>query len=129
MFVDLLLEPVQHHSRGCWWICCRIEPTLRHLSEPSSSSGSCLEAVQRAASDADPAAVLPLGRQHSLLNVLDVVIHKLGHLIHAHLPKVLQVLLCVTASVSAVLDNREQVTCPSALLLQTCVLGKVTPPS
>uniref|UniRef100_A0A3P9K9E8 UTP20 small subunit processome component n=1 Tax=Oryzias latipes TaxID=8090 RepID=A0A3P9K9E8_ORYLA len=84
MFVDLLLEPVQHHSR------------------------SCLEAVQRAASDADPAAVLPLGRQHSLLNVLDVVIHKLGHLIHAHLPKVLQVLLCVTASVSAVLDNREQ---------------------
>ncbi|XP_024150464.1 small subunit processome component 20 homolog [Oryzias melastigma] len=85
MFIDLLLEPVKHHSRG-----------------------SCLEAVQRAVSDTDPAAVLPLGRQHSLLNILDVVIHKLGHLIHVYLPRVLQVLLCVTASVSAVLDGREQ---------------------
>uniref|UniRef100_A0A3B3E1E9 UTP20 small subunit processome component n=1 Tax=Oryzias melastigma TaxID=30732 RepID=A0A3B3E1E9_ORYME len=82
MFIDLLLEPVKHHS--------------------------CLEAVQRAVSDTDPAAVLPLGRQHSLLNILDVVIHKLGHLIHVYLPRVLQVLLCVTASVSAVLDGREQ---------------------
>ncbi|XP_030621601.1 small subunit processome component 20 homolog [Chanos chanos] len=86
MFIDLLLEPVCHHSQG-----------------------SCLAAVERAVRETDLWAVLPLGRQHSLLNIIDVVIHKLGHLIHIYLPKVLQILLCVTASVSFILDQREQV--------------------
>lgn len=72
--------------------------------------GSCLLAVQRAVALTDPAAVLPLGRQHSLLNVVTVVMDKLGHLVHIYLPKVLQILLCVTASVSSLLDQREQVT-------------------
>ncbi|XP_036373482.1 small subunit processome component 20 homolog [Megalops cyprinoides] len=86
MFIDLLLEPVQQHSQG-----------------------ACVEAVQRAVEQTDLSAVLPLGRQHSLLNIVDVVIHKLGHLIHLYLPKVLQILLCVTASVSKILDQRDQV--------------------
>ncbi|KAF7667571.1 hypothetical protein LDENG_00057170 [Lucifuga dentata] len=85
MFIDLLLEPVCHHSEG-----------------------PCLAAVERAVSETDVGAVLPLGRQHGLLNIIDVVIHKLGHLIHSYLPKLLQILLCVTVSVSAVLDNRNQ---------------------
>ncbi|XP_077399499.1 small subunit processome component 20 homolog [Vanacampus margaritifer] len=85
IFIDLLLEPVCHHSNG-----------------------SCREAVQRALAETDVGAVLPLGRQHSLLNIINVVIQKLGHLIEVHLPKVLQILLCVTASVSAVLEIREQ---------------------
>ncbi|XP_028278623.1 small subunit processome component 20 homolog [Parambassis ranga] len=85
MFIDLLLEPVSHHSQG-----------------------SCLSAVDRAVADTDLGAVLPLGRQHSLLNIVTVVIHKLGHLIHIYLPKVLQILLCVTASVSTILDSRGQ---------------------
>lgn len=77
---------------------------------PSFCPGSCLTAVQRAVAQTDPAAVLPLGRQHSLLNVITVVMDKLGHLVHIYLPKVLQILLCVTASVSSLLDQREQVT-------------------
>ncbi|KAM4569832.1 small subunit processome component 20 homolog [Odontesthes bonariensis] len=85
MFIDLLLEPVCHHGQG-----------------------SCLAAVQRAAAETDLAAVLPLGRQHSLLNIITVVMQKLGHLIQVHLPKLLQILLCVTASVSTILDRREQ---------------------
>uniref|UniRef100_A0A3P8T435 UTP20 small subunit processome component n=1 Tax=Amphiprion percula TaxID=161767 RepID=A0A3P8T435_AMPPE len=85
MFIDLLLEPVCHHSQG-----------------------SCLAAVQRSVSETDLGAVLPLGRQHSLLNIINVVIQKLGHLIHTYLPKVLQILLCVTASVSKILDSRDQ---------------------
>nr|XP_046234375.1 small subunit processome component 20 homolog isoform X2 [Scatophagus argus] len=85
IFIDLLLEPVCHHSQG-----------------------SCLAAVERAIAETDVGAVLPLGRQHSLLNIINVVIHKLGHLIHIYLPKVLQILLCVTASVSTILDNRDQ---------------------
>ncbi|GAA6228191.1 small subunit processome component 20 homolog isoform X2 [Lates japonicus] len=85
MFIDLLLEPVCHHSQG-----------------------SCLAAVERAVAETDVGAILPLGRQHSLLNIINVVIHKLGHLIHIYLPKVLQILLCVTASVSSVLDSRDQ---------------------
>lgn len=68
-----------------------------------------MEAVKKAISKTDVGAVLPLGRQHSLLNIIHVVIQKLGHLIHLHLPKVLQILLCVTASVSVVLDHRDQV--------------------
>lgn len=75
----------------------------------SASSGSCLAAVEKAVAETDVGAVLPLGRQHSLLNIINVVIQKLGHLIHIYLPKVLQILLCVTASVSTVLDNRDQV--------------------
>ncbi|KAF0029549.1 hypothetical protein F2P81_018654 [Scophthalmus maximus] len=85
MFIDLLLEPVCHHSQG-----------------------SCLAAVERAIAETDAGAILPLGRLHSLLNIISVVIQKLGHLIHIYLPKVLQILLCVTASVSTVLDSREQ---------------------
>lgn len=63
----------------------------------------------RAIAETDVSAVLPLGRQHSLLNIINVVIQKLGHLIHIYLPKVLQILLCVTASVSTILDSRDQV--------------------
>ncbi|KAI1888135.1 hypothetical protein AGOR_G00181920 [Albula goreensis] len=85
MFIDLLLEPVHHHSQG-----------------------GCVAAVQRAVESTDLSAVLPLGRQHSLLSIVDVVIQKLGHLIHLDLPKVLQILLCVTASVSTILDQRDQ---------------------
>ncbi|XP_045928602.1 small subunit processome component 20 homolog, partial [Micropterus dolomieu] len=85
IFIDLLLEPVCHHSQG-----------------------SCLAAVEKAVAETDVGAVLPLGRQHSLLNIINVVIQKLGHLIHIYLPKVLQILLCVTASVSTVLGNRPQ---------------------
>lgn len=59
--------------------------------------------------ETDPGSILPLGRQHSLLNIINVVIHKLGHLIHSYLPKVLQILLCVTATVSTLLDKRDQV--------------------
>lgn len=77
---------------------------------PSLRPGFCLVAVQRAVAETDPAAVLPLGRQHSLLNVITVVMDKLGHLVHIYLPKVLQILLCVTASVSNLLDQRDQVT-------------------
>lgn len=73
------------------------------------SLGSCLAAVEKAVAETDVGAVLPLGRQHSLLNIINVVIHKLGHLIHIYLPKVLQILLCVTSSVSTILDSRDQV--------------------
>lgn len=73
------------------------------------SPGSCLAAVERAVAETNVGAVLPLGRQHSLLNIINVVIHKLGHLIYIYLPKVLQILLCVTASVSTILENRDQV--------------------
>ncbi|XP_074482513.1 small subunit processome component 20 homolog isoform X2 [Sebastes fasciatus] len=85
MFIDLLLEPVGHHSKG-----------------------PCLAAVEKAIAETDVGAILPLGRQHSLLNIINVVIQKLGHLIHSYLPKVLQILLCVTASVSTALDSRDQ---------------------
>ncbi|XP_026183080.1 small subunit processome component 20 homolog [Mastacembelus armatus] len=85
MFIDLLLEPVSHHSQG-----------------------SCLAAVERSVVETDLGAVLPLGRQHGLLNIINVVIQKLGHLIHTYLPRVLQILLCVTASVSSVLEKRDQ---------------------
>lgn len=73
------------------------------------STGSCLAAVVKAVAETDAGSMLPLGRQHSLLNIINVVIHKLGHLIHNYLPKVLQILLCVTATVSTLLDRRDQV--------------------
>ncbi|XP_016370276.1 small subunit processome component 20 homolog [Sinocyclocheilus rhinocerous] len=85
MFIDLLLEPVCHHAEG-----------------------ACLAAVERAVAEANLSAVLPVGRQHSLLNTIEMLIHKMGHLIHMYLPKVLQILLCMTASVSFILDHREQ---------------------
>lgn len=72
-------------------------------------AGACLAAVDRAIGETNPSAVLPLGRQHSLLNTIELLIKKLGHLIQIYLPKVLQILLCITASVSFVLDHREQV--------------------
>ncbi|KAG7264065.1 hypothetical protein CRUP_028585 [Coryphaenoides rupestris] len=85
MFIRLLLEPLGHHAEG-----------------------SCVEAVERAVGQTDVAAVLPLGRQHSLLNVITVVVDKLGHLVQAHLPRIMQIVLCISASVSAILDRREQ---------------------
>lgn len=85
MFIDLLLEPVRHHAEG-----------------------ACLAAVDRAIGEMNLSAVLPVGRQHSLLNTIAMLINKLGHLIQIYLPKVLQILLCITASVSFILDHREQ---------------------
>lgn len=85
------------------------KPIFHSSFPPPVSSGSCLAAVQRAVAETDLCAVLPLGRLHSLLNTINVVIQKLGHLIHVYLPKVLQILVCVTASVSTILDQREQV--------------------
>lgn len=72
-------------------------------------AGACLAAVDRAIGETNLSAVLPLGRQHSLLNTIELLIKKLGHLIQIYLPKVLQILLCITSSVSFVLDHREQV--------------------
>ncbi|XP_051544163.1 small subunit processome component 20 homolog [Myxocyprinus asiaticus] len=94
MFIDLLLEPICHHNEG-----------------------ACLAAVERAVAETNPCAVLPMGRQQSLLNIIDVIIHKLGHHIYIYLPKLLQILLCITASVSVILDHREQLKsgCISAL--------------
>ncbi|MBN3321955.1 UTP20 protein, partial [Atractosteus spatula] len=86
MFIDLLLEPVRHYSQG-----------------------PCLAAVQRALEQTDLSRVLPLGQQHSILNSIELVMKRLGHLIHHYLPKILQILLCVTASASTVLDQRERV--------------------
>lgn len=116
----------RNNTKYCFYVCRKISihtllPAVKHIldsqreksvsiSIPPICSGSCLAAVQRAIAETDVAAVLPLGRQHSLLNIINVVIHKLGHLIHIYLPKVLQILLCVTASVSTILDSREQVT-------------------
>ncbi|XP_039647318.1 small subunit processome component 20 homolog isoform X4 [Perca fluviatilis] len=77
----------------------------KELNKLPKNPGSCLAAVEKAVAETDVAAVLPLGRQHSLLNIINVLIQKLGHLIHIYLPKVLQILLCVTASVSTLLDN------------------------
>lgn len=84
-FIDLLLEPLSRHCQG-----------------------SCVEAVERAVAETDVGGVLPLGRLHSLLNIINIVMQKLGHLILSYLPKVLQILLCVTASVSTLLDQRDQ---------------------
>lgn len=61
--------------------------------------------------ETDSSSVLPLGRQHGMLNIIDVVLHRLGHLIQTYLPKLLQILLCVTASVALLLERREQVSC------------------
>ncbi|XP_066524697.1 small subunit processome component 20 homolog [Hoplias malabaricus] len=85
MFINLLLEPVSHHSEG-----------------------ASLAAVERAVSETDPSAFLPLGRLHGLMNVIETVLNKLGHLIHSYLPKLLQIVLCVTASVSCLLEHRDQ---------------------
>ncbi|XP_062913663.1 small subunit processome component 20 homolog [Mobula hypostoma] len=86
VFLDLFLEPV------------------KHLTE-----GSCLLAVLRSAQSVDLCSVLPLGRQHGLLNNIEVLMKKLGHLINDYLPELLQILLCITASVSQMLQLRDQI--------------------
>ncbi|KAL2102527.1 hypothetical protein ACEWY4_001695 [Coilia grayii] len=85
LFIDMLLEPVSHYSQGV-----------------------CAEAVERAVGQLELGAVLPVGRQHSLLNTMEVLLDKLGHLLDTHLPRLLQILLCMTATVSRVLEHREQ---------------------
>ncbi|XP_078273235.1 small subunit processome component 20 homolog isoform X2 [Rhinoraja longicauda] len=86
VFLDLLLEPVKHLTQG-----------------------SCLDAVLESVKTLDLSKVLPLGRQHGLLNSIEVVMKKLGHLIHHYLPELLQILLCLTATVSHMLQLRDQI--------------------
>ncbi|XP_063164718.1 small subunit processome component 20 homolog [Candoia aspera] len=86
VFLDLLFEPV------------------RHLN-----SGHCHAAVLQAIQDLDLSRVLPLGRQHSLFNGLEVVLKNIGHLISQNLPEILQILLCMTATVSHILQQREKI--------------------
>uniref|UniRef100_A0A663MTT8 UTP20 small subunit processome component n=1 Tax=Athene cunicularia TaxID=194338 RepID=A0A663MTT8_ATHCN len=86
MFLDLLFEAVKQFSNG-----------------------PCQTAVLRSMSELDLAKVLPLGRQHSLFNSLEVVLKNMGHLIHRYLPEILQILLCMTAVVSCILQQREKI--------------------
>nr|XP_048274589.1 small subunit processome component 20 homolog [Myodes glareolus] len=85
-FLDLLSEPVKHFKNG-----------------------ECHSAVLRAVEDLDLSKVLPVGRQHGILNSLEVVLKNVSHLISAYLPKILQILLCMTAAVSHILDQREKI--------------------
>ncbi|XP_067906298.1 small subunit processome component 20 homolog isoform X2 [Heterodontus francisci] len=86
VFLDLLLEPAKHLMQE-----------------------SCLCAVLQSVKALDMSKVLPLGRQHSLLNGIEVVMKKLGHLIKDYLPKLLQIVLCMTVSVSQILQLRDQI--------------------
>ncbi|KAH0616783.1 hypothetical protein JD844_028173, partial [Phrynosoma platyrhinos] len=86
MFLDLLFEPVKHFSKG-----------------------HCHSAVVQAMEELDISQVLPLGRQHSLFNSLEVVLKNMGHLINQYLPEILQILLCMTAAVSHILQQREKI--------------------
>ncbi|XP_039210035.1 small subunit processome component 20 homolog [Crotalus tigris] len=86
VFLDLLFEPVRHFSNG-----------------------HCHSAVLQAMQDLDLSQVLPLGRQHSLFNSLEVVLKNMGHLISQNLPEILQILLCMTATVSHILQQREKI--------------------
>ncbi|KAF4793836.1 Small subunit processome component 20 like protein [Turdus rufiventris] len=86
MFLDLLFEAVKQFSNG-----------------------PCQTAVLQSTSELDLAKVLPLGRQHSLFNGLEVVLKNMGHLIQQYLPEILQIVLCMTAVVSCILQQREKV--------------------
>ncbi|EHB06649.1 Small subunit processome component 20-like protein [Heterocephalus glaber] len=86
VFLDLLAEPVKHFG-----------------------SGECHDAVLRAVEALDLARVLPLGRQHGVLNSLEIVLKNISHLLRAYLPKILQILLCMTATASHVLEQREKI--------------------
>ncbi|KAM6154071.1 small subunit processome component 20 homolog [Erethizon dorsatum] len=86
VFLDLLSEPVKHFK-----------------------SGECHAAVLQAVEDLDLSRVLPLGRQHGILNSLEIVLKNISHLISAYLPKMLQILLCMTATTSHVLNQREKI--------------------
>ncbi|KAM5255099.1 small subunit processome component 20 homolog isoform 2-T2 [Hipposideros larvatus] len=86
IFLDLLFEPVKHFKNG-----------------------ECHTAVIQAVEDLDLSKVLPLGRQHGILNSLEIVLKNISHLISTYLPKILQILLCMTATVSHILDQREKI--------------------
>lgn len=86
LFLDLLSEPVKHFKKG-----------------------DCCSAVIQAVEDLDVSKVLPVGRQHGVLNSLEVVLKNISHLISAYLPKILQILLCMTATISHILDQREKI--------------------
>ncbi|XP_037067814.1 small subunit processome component 20 homolog [Peromyscus leucopus] len=86
LFLDLLSEPVKHFKNG-----------------------ECHSAVIRAVEDLDLSKVLPVGRQHGILNSMEVVLKNISHLISEYLPKILQILLCMTATVSHILEQREKI--------------------
>lgn len=86
------------------------EAWLWPLTLPLSPfTGECHTAVRHAAEDLDLSRVLPLGRQHGILNSLELVLKNISHLIRAYLPRLLQMLLCVTAAAARALDQREKV--------------------
>lgn len=82
---------------------------FRRMAHLSMSLGDCCSAVIRAVEDLDVSKVLPVGRQHGVLNSLEIVLKNISHLISAYLPKILQILLCMTAAISHILDQREKV--------------------
>ncbi|XP_038612128.1 small subunit processome component 20 homolog [Tachyglossus aculeatus] len=86
MFLDLMFEPVKHFSEG-----------------------PCHSAVLQAVEELDLSKVLPLGRQHGVLNSLELVLKNMGHLISPYLPEILQILLCMTATFSNILEHREKI--------------------
>uniref|UniRef100_H0V054 UTP20 small subunit processome component n=1 Tax=Cavia porcellus TaxID=10141 RepID=H0V054_CAVPO len=88
-----------------------IEGFLDLLSEPLKhfKMGECHTAVRHAAEDLHLFRELPLCRQHGILNSLELVLKNISHLIRAYLPRLLQMLLCVTAAAARALDQREKI--------------------
>ncbi|XP_061420704.1 small subunit processome component 20 homolog [Lethenteron reissneri] len=93
---------------------------VRLLLEPVASfmEGSCVHAVTRTVQELELGSVIPLGRQHGILNTVDTLMANVGHLLHGHLSQLLQILLCMVASFSHILDQRDQVQPRSVALVK-----------
>ncbi|XP_043943711.1 small subunit processome component 20 homolog [Protopterus annectens] len=86
LFINFMFEPVQN-------LC----------------SGTCLSATLKATEELNLSNILPLGQQHGILNCIEVVMNKLGHLIIQYLPEIFQILVCMVASVIHILQQRDKI--------------------
>ncbi|XP_054720944.1 small subunit processome component 20 homolog [Uloborus diversus] len=70
---------------------------------------STLVSVKNIRQSCDLSFVVPLRRQHSVLNSLGLILKHLGNLVPELLPYLLKVLLVITATSTALLERREEV--------------------
>lgn len=53
--------------------------------------------------------VVPVRKQISMLNTVDIVFKKLGHLLESYLPSLLHIVVCILAQCTVILQRREEV--------------------
>ena len=92
-----------NHCLACisWWILGWIRLF--------SFADNLLTKVKEVMSDVDLSCIIPVRKQLSMLNTVNIVFQKLSHVLDSYLPTLFHIIVILLAQCAAILQRREEV--------------------